>query len=79
MKISRDLAADMMEGILEANAILGEALRDASQELPPEAAVRLKKQIAQVLGRHLVHVMNPIGELYPDLYPEALRPNSDSS
>lgn len=71
--IDRELATEMMESILEANDLLLQVLQGARQNMDPESAALIKRQIFHVMGIHLTSIMNPIGEQYPDLYPEALR------
>lgn len=64
----------MMAAVLDANQVLNELLRDVAAAGNDELTSIVKQQIAHVLGNNLVFVMNPIGTLHPDLFPEALRP-----
>lgn len=71
--IEHQLAASMMNAILENNDQIVQAIHDA-KEAGNEALVKLiQRRLESVLANNLIYIMNPIGEQYPDLYPEALR------
>ena len=72
--MDRELAEFIMEGVLESNDALFQIVHDAKEGMSENLAKSIQRHVAQVLGFHLTHIMNPIGEMYPDLYPEALRP-----
>jgi hypothetical protein len=72
--IDRDLAARMMEAILESNDMLVQAIHDAKEGMNEQLAKKIQRRLEGVLANNLMFVMNPIGEQYPELYPEALRP-----
>ena len=72
--MDRELAEFMMEGVLESNQTLVQIIHDAKEGLNDDLAKSIQRRVAHVMGFHLTHIMNPIGEMYPDLYPEALRP-----
>lgn len=72
--IEKKLAAEMMRAILEANNLLVQAVVDLEEGTDQRLSKQVKRHIAGAMGIHLVSIMDPIGALYPDLYPEALRP-----
>lgn len=64
----------MMAAVLDANQALNDLMRDVEAAGNDKLTNTVKKQIAHVLGNNLVFVMNPIGTLHPDLFPDAFRP-----
>lgn len=72
--IENELAAKMMRGVLECNEELVKALREVATISEAELSKKIRRHIAHAMGNLLTEVMNPIGALYPNLYPEALRP-----
>ena len=76
--MDRELAEFMMEGVLESNEALVQILHDVKEGADEVLEKSIRRRVAHVMGFHLTHIMNPIGEMYPDLYPEALRPKPRS-
>ncbi|MBL8884145.1 MAG: hypothetical protein JNL45_13945 [Hyphomicrobium sp.] len=64
----------MMEAVLQSNDQIVQAIHDAKDAGNEEAAKSIQRRLEAVLANNLIYIMNPIGEQYPDLYPEALRP-----
>ncbi|MGE0056182.1 MAG: hypothetical protein AB7S74_18460, partial [Hyphomicrobium sp.] len=72
--IEKPLAEKMMLGALECSEELVNILDDIQSISDSRLEKKIRHQVAHVMGVLLVHFMNPIGAIYPDLYPKALKP-----
>lgn len=77
--INRELAEKMMEGIIECNELLVQVVHELRSLPDRELAQSVRLKIDNAMAIHLTNIMNPIGDEYPDLYPEELRPHGGQS
>ena len=64
----------MMLGALECSESLVSVLEDIRTISDSNLEKSIRLRLAHVMGGLLIHCMNPIGSIYPDLYPKPLRP-----
>ena len=74
MTLDKKAAKRMMGSMLKCADELNQIVHDAHENCDEVLANTIKRRVGIVMTSMLIDVMNPIGSIYPDLYPPALRP-----